>query len=153
MSKPPQFFSFFYYTIMEVPLLRYDMLRWTIWMSTLPESQRSESVWNTMRNLWHFDCTFGPCLACDSARLVLKGVGLPIARWDCLAVFWPLSDKPLVHHSKRFRALPLECPGKWNLLSACLLICQFFVLVGKVDRFEICRHVHKWADLFFFSRS
>ncbi len=35
-ANHPNFF--FYYTIMEVPLLRYDMLRWTIWTSTLPES-------------------------------------------------------------------------------------------------------------------
>ncbi len=27
--------------------------------------------------------------------------------------------------------LEIECPGKWNLLSACLLICQFFVLAEK----------------------
>jgi len=60
----------FLYTIMEVPLLRYDMLRWAIWMTTLPESQRSERVWHTMTNLWYFDCTFSPCQACDSACLV-----------------------------------------------------------------------------------
>ncbi len=54
----------------KVPLLRYDWQRWTIWASTLPESRRSESIWNYMRNLWHFNCTFSPCLVCDSARLV-----------------------------------------------------------------------------------
>ena len=63
-------FFLLFYTITEVPLLRYGRQRWTIWVSTLPESQRSESIWNTMRNLWHLTCTFSPCLACDSACLV-----------------------------------------------------------------------------------
>ena len=32
----------------KVPLLRYDRQRWTIWASTSPDSQRSESIiWNT----------------------------------------------------------------------------------------------------------
>jgi hypothetical protein len=43
------FFHFLIHTIMKVPLLRYDMLRWTIWMSTLLESQKSVRVWNTTR--------------------------------------------------------------------------------------------------------
>ncbi len=33
------------------------------------ESEKWE-IWNTMTNLWHLDCTFGPCLACDPAHLV-----------------------------------------------------------------------------------
>ncbi len=36
----------------------------------------------------------------------------------------------LPHHSNSNQepttAITIECPGKWNLLSACLLICQFF---------------------------
>jgi hypothetical protein len=48
------------YTIMKVLLQRYDMLRWTYWTYTLLESQRSVSLWNTVMNLWHFDCILVP---------------------------------------------------------------------------------------------
>jgi len=77
----------------SVPLLRYDMLRWTHWKSALQESQRSVRLWNTMRNLWHSDHNSSPCLASDSAHLV--NYFWVVREWDSLLLggtFWPSAD-------------------------------------------------------------
>ncbi len=95
---------------------------------------------------------------------LLKGVGLPIARQDCLTVVWPSSDKALVHHSREFGDPPflevlastieskLETPDrlvrdflqKPYLIEKSVLqpfLLHFWIPLGPLNRFTLWKFV------------